>query len=42
METVPIFANHLYTVRYSEGDPDEFERKFMQWSDIEYFEDVFS
>ncbi len=41
MEIVPIFAKHLYAVRYSEGDPDEFEKKFMQWSDIEYLEEFF-
>jgi len=42
MEIVPIFAKHLYAVRYSEGEPDESEKKFVQWSDIEYFDDEFS
>lgn len=41
MEIVPIFAKHLFAVRYDEDDPDEFEKLFTQWSDIEYLEEFF-
>lgn len=43
MELVPIFVDEiggvpegLYAVRYIEGEPDEFERNFDLWNDIEY------
>ena len=41
MEIVPVFTKHLYTVRYDENDPDEFDKLFTQWTDIEYLEEFF-
>ncbi len=41
MEIVRIFANHLYAVRYEPKKPDEFEKLFNSWNDIEHLEDFF-
>ncbi len=42
MEIVRIFADHyLYAVRYDPNDPDEFEKLFNSWNDIEHLEEFF-
>lgn len=45
MELVPIFVDEnsevaagLYAIRYNSGEPDEFERLFELWNDVEYLE----
>lgn len=41
MKILPIFAPHLYAVRYENEALDELERLFDEWSDIEKLESFF-
>jgi hypothetical protein len=34
MEIITIFEENLYAVKYADGQPDELERIFGEWSDI--------
>jgi hypothetical protein len=41
MEIVRIFAPHLYAIQYDPNGPDEFDKLFKSWNDIEYLEGFF-
>ncbi len=41
MEIVCIFENCLWATKYTDKGPDEFERLFELWQDIEYLEQFF-
>jgi hypothetical protein len=41
MEIICIFENCLWAIKYTDEGPDEFERLFELWQDIEYLEQFF-
>lgn len=41
MKLVPIFADHIYAIRYKEDEKDAFAQLFEDWNDIIFLEDFF-